>query len=176
MGGGEELGKDELGKEVSTSLEPLGLGMTPPLVAYAKTCPVPEAECWAIAEETVAADEGRDTGAMIDDAGVASWLDGAGASQSMGLLSLGDGDAAAVTCRSAVPRSSSAGIVDRVWRRFGVGTRLPVAEATVCAVVVAERSIIPDGGRGTRAGGPAFALHGHTKRMQSTKLVAALSF
>ena len=36
-GGGEELGRDELGNEVSTSLEPLGLGMTPPPAAYAKT-------------------------------------------------------------------------------------------------------------------------------------------
>ena len=113
---------------------------------------------------------------MIDDAGVASWLDGAGASQSMGLLSLGDGDAAAVTCRSAVPRGSSAGIVDRVWRRLGVGTRVPVVGAAVCAVIVAGRSTIAEGGRGARAGGPALALHGHTKRMQSTKLVAKLSF
>ena len=112
----------------------------------------------------------------MDDAGVTSWLEGVGASQSMDLFNLADGGTAVAACRSVVPRGSSAGIADIVWRRLGVGTRLPVAEATVCAVVVAERSIIPDGGRGTRAGGPAFALHGHTKRMQSTKLVAELSF
>ena len=113
---------------------------------------------------------------MKDGAGVASRLDGAGASQSIGLLSLGDGGTAVVACRSVVPRGSSAGVADKVWRRLGVGARVPVVEVAVCAVIVAERSTIAEGGRGTRAGGPVFALHGHTKRMQSTKLVAELSF